>query len=179
MRTHLIPVRDSSGKHRVKEELLLTDEMLFIRRLLSTDDYYRFDSVEEMKAHAIFRNMWVTYLPVYLSLSFMSSSDWRSFDPWANSSLSLYFLFNLSHTSFSSCAGAVVVYVVISFWIHRNQCHWDWPPRDIGAVGDLVTPHSHLMNPAFFSFFLSFFFLFRAWLLVRGPRERREVLVVE
>jgi len=57
MRTHLIPVRDSSGKHRVKEELLLTDEMLFIRRLLSTDDYYRFDSVEEMKAHAIFRNM--------------------------------------------------------------------------------------------------------------------------
>lgn len=153
MRTHLIPVCDSSGKHRVKEELLLTDEMLFIRRLLSTDDYYRFDSVEEMKAHAIFRNMWVTYVPVYLSSSFMSSSDWRSFDPWAISSLSLYFLFNLSHTSFSSCAGAVVVYVVISFWIHRNRCHWDWPPGTLGLCG-IWSPRTVIwwIQPFFLSF---------------------------
>jgi len=157
MRTHLIPVCDRSGKHRVKEELLLTDEMLFIRRLLSTDDYYRFDSVEEMKAHAIFRNMWVTYLPVYLSSSFMSSSDWRSLDPWAISSLSLYFLFNLSHTSF-----------FLLRWRSRSLCcnfildssepmSLGLTTRDIGAVWDLVTPHSHLMNSPFFSFF----FLFR------------------
>lgn len=57
MRTRLIPTDNGFGKYRVNEGLLLTDEMLFIRRLLSTDDYYRFDSVEEMKAHAIFRDI--------------------------------------------------------------------------------------------------------------------------
>ncbi|KAJ3563798.1 hypothetical protein NP233_g8708 [Leucocoprinus birnbaumii] len=63
MRTGSIPTDDGSGKYRVNEELLYTDEKLFIRRLLSNDDYYRFNSVEEMKDHAVF-----------------SDIDWRSFD---------------------------------------------------------------------------------------------------
>jgi len=38
--------------------------------------------------------------------------------------------------------------------------------RDIGAVWDLVTPHSHLMNSAFF------FFLFPISWLITGERAQ-------
>ncbi|KXN89392.1 hypothetical protein AN958_05765 [Leucoagaricus sp. SymC.cos] len=63
MRTHHLPKDVGTGRHKLKEQLLQTDEMLFIRRLLSTDLDYRFNSVEEMKKHAVFKNI-----------------DWQSFD---------------------------------------------------------------------------------------------------
>jgi hypothetical protein len=57
MRTRMLPSNIRGSKYKLKESLLNTDEMLFIRRLLSTDDDYRFNSVEEMKKHAVFKDM--------------------------------------------------------------------------------------------------------------------------
>jgi hypothetical protein len=53
----MLPSNIGGSKYKLKESLLNTDEMLFIRRLLSTDDDYRFNSVEEMKKHAVFKDM--------------------------------------------------------------------------------------------------------------------------
>jgi hypothetical protein len=57
MRTRILPHNIGGSKYKLKDSLLNTDEMLFIRRLLSTDDDYRFNSVEEMKQHAVFKDM--------------------------------------------------------------------------------------------------------------------------
>ncbi|KAF9443669.1 hypothetical protein P691DRAFT_391187 [Macrolepiota fuliginosa MF-IS2] len=63
MRTLAAPTYLGCDHFELEEQLLLTDEMLFLRRLLSTEEGYRFDSVKEIKEHRIFKNI-----------------DWKAFD---------------------------------------------------------------------------------------------------
>jgi len=143
----------------------------WLMRCCSFDDYFPLTTIIgsiQSRRWRLTPSLGICELPTYLSTCPHRSCPLAIGEVLIHERfLPCLFIFSLTYLIplFSSCAGAVVVYVVISFWIHRNQCHWDWPPGTLGLCG-IWSPRTVIwwIHPFFLSF--SYFVVNHWW---EGP----------